>query len=222
MNYELNYKGKRQDYFTCVRNELLPFVPVNVKKVLDVGCGSGNFGQMLKLKYGCTVWGIEPNLDAALEAKNKLDLVINDVFVEDLDQLTNQRFDCIFFNDVLEHLDNPSQALSTAIKFLTTDGSIVASIPNIRYYPVIYDILVGKDFQYQEHGVLDKTHLKFFTKKSIIRLFNDANLEVIKISGINDGNNRRSYRLLNFMFFNSQSDMKYPQFALVAKMKNLI
>jgi 2-polyprenyl-3-methyl-5-hydroxy-6-metoxy-1,4-benzoquinol methylase len=216
MNYTHLYSEKDEFYFSHSRTELLKYVPKNVKKVLDVGCANGNFGALLKKVMNCEVWGVEPNANSAKEAIFKLDHVYEGLFDQQAVNILNTRFDCIFFNDVLEHLLLPEEALMYAKSLLNKDGMIIASIPNIRYYPVILSLIRYKDFQYQDAGVLDKTHLKFFTQKSMIRFFENCGLRVEQIEGIN-GSKFKYLRILNFLSFGKFKDMKYPQFVVVAK-----
>lgn len=209
------YKDKDKFYFDHTREELLKYTPEKIKKVLDVGCASGNFGKMLKEIYQCEVWGVEPDTASAEIARTKLDHVINSFFDSSVDIPSVNKFDCIFFNDVLEHLQQPEEALKLASKYLEAKGCIVASIPNIRYYPVILSILRYKDFKYLDAGVMDKTHLRFFTKKSMIRLFEASNFKVKIIEGINK--HRYKYlEIANLLLFNNLEDMRYPQFAILA------
>jgi 2-polyprenyl-3-methyl-5-hydroxy-6-metoxy-1,4-benzoquinol methylase len=214
------YKDKDSVYYSNPRPELLPFIPASIKKVLDVGCGSGSFGSALKNIYHCEAWGIEPNQEAANIAKGKLDKVINHSFSKDLPELAGEKFDAILFNDVLEHLVNPKDVLLSCKRFLNPNGHIIASIPNIRWYPAILSLLRYKDFKYQPSGVMDETHLRFFTKKSMIRLFEETGYNIIKIEGINKDNDYKYFNMLNFLLFNTQEDMKYPQFVIVAKNLN--
>lgn len=209
------YKDKDKSYFNHTRMELLKYIPQKIKKVLDVGCASGNFGQMLKEIYGCEVWGVEPDTASAEIAGNKLDHVINSFFDSSVDIPAVNKFDCIFFNDVLEHLQQPEEALKLASDYLETNGCVIASIPNIRYYPVILTLLRYKDFKYSDAGVMDKTHLRFFTKTSMIKLFEASSFKVNTIEGINK--HRYKYlEIANLLLFNNLEDMRYPQFAIVA------
>jgi 2-polyprenyl-3-methyl-5-hydroxy-6-metoxy-1,4-benzoquinol methylase len=210
------YEDKSPSYYIHSRPELHAFIPKPVKTALDVGCGSGNFGHTLKELYNCEVWGIEPNKEAAIEAGKKIDKSINSIFTDNMPELTGKKFDIIFFNDVLEHLADPENALIACKKLLTKNGHIVASIPNVRWYPVILSLLRYKDFKYELSGVMDKTHLRFFTLKSIHRLFEDSGYKVITAEGINKDNNFTFFNILNFMLFNTQWDMKFKQFVIVA------
>jgi 2-polyprenyl-3-methyl-5-hydroxy-6-metoxy-1,4-benzoquinol methylase len=92
-------------------------------------------------------------------------------------------FECIAFNYVLEHMINPWSVLAAAKNYLTKQGHIVASVPNIRYLPILYRLLVRGEWK-TSTGALDKTHLRFFTKKSMIEMFNEAGYKVLRIEGI--------------------------------------
>jgi 2-polyprenyl-3-methyl-5-hydroxy-6-metoxy-1,4-benzoquinol methylase len=177
------YNSKKGEYYDQGREDMLPFVPSDVKYVLDVGCSSGGFGQLLKEKKNCTVWGVEPT-DAAFVAEKYLDKVFHDIFHPGLD-LGAQKFDAIVFNDVLEHLSNPWEALVFSKTLLRKNGYIIASIPNVQCYSVVKDLVIHGNWNYTSSGILDKTHLKFFTKKSIVRLFADTGYEMVTIEGQN-------------------------------------
>lgn len=220
MSLETEYSLKPKQYFGELRNEIIGYIPENTKKILDVGCSAGDFGSNLKKRLkDISVWGIEPNKYAADIAKEKLDHVICSPFNDTIVGLENQTFDCITFNDVLEHLENPSLALILCIKLLNDEGSLVASIPNVMFFPVMYNLIKNEEWKYEDSGVLDKTHLRFFTKKSIIRLFEESGYEIIKIEGINVKihDKYRLYKTLNFLLFNKLKDWKYMQFIIVAK-----
>lgn len=210
------YEKKDISYYSHTRNELVPFIPNNIESVLDVGCAGGNFGQMLKELFNCEVWGIEPDENAAKIADQKLDKVLPVPFDEQVAIPVGKKFDCIFFNDVLEHLAQPEEALRLASKYVKGSGCIIASIPNLRFYPAMLSLIRHKDFKYLDAGVMDKTHLRFFTKKSMVRLFEESGYTVQRIEGINK--HRFSYlEILNFFTFKSVDDMHYPQYAVVAK-----
>lgn len=213
------YKTKEDNYYDSERGEILEFVPAQAKKILDIGCGTGNFGYKLKKMNECEVWGIEPNDVVARIAAQKLDKVINNVFSPDLEELKGNEFDAIIFNDVLEHLVNPYEVLGQCKKFLRQGGYIVASIPNILFFPVFFnDIILKQDWVYTNFGTLDKTHLRFFTRKSIIRMFEEQGYKIVKLKGINPETPRR-YRILNTLLFNRLKDWKYLQFGVQAILK---
>jgi 2-polyprenyl-3-methyl-5-hydroxy-6-metoxy-1,4-benzoquinol methylase len=171
------YESKPDDYFEHARFDMLPFVPATCKRVLDVGCGKGNFGEALKQSRKVEVWGLEPVASAAAEAATKLDRVIEGTFTPDAD-LPPASFDAIIFNDVLEHLMEPTEALQFAHKLLTPGGVIIASIPNIRQFQKVWELAVLGEWQYHDRGILDRTHLKLFTRKSIHAMFSESGFEV--------------------------------------------
>ena len=107
------------------------------------------------------------------------------------------------------------------MKLLNAEASLVASIPNVMFFPVMYNLIKNEEWKYEDSGVLDNTHLRFFTKKSIIRLFEESGYEIIKIEGINIKihDKFRLYQVLNLILFNKLKDWKYMQFIVIAKKK---
>ncbi len=204
-------------YYTENRSELLKFIPDNTKTLLDIGCSSGLFGKQLKEKKEIEVWGVEPVKDVAKKASKNLDKVLCEFFEEKNDYPLNY-FDVITFNDSLEHFPDPIPPLHLAKKLLNKNGIIVASIPNFRYIENIQHILVDMDFKYKEAGILDKTHLRFFTLKSIKRLFNENGFNIVSIEGINPHwwSGKKIF-LLQLFFKRYMEDMKYLQYVVTAK-----
>jgi 2-polyprenyl-3-methyl-5-hydroxy-6-metoxy-1,4-benzoquinol methylase len=212
-----DYEVKTKEYFSIFRFEMVKYLPQNSHYVLDIGCGSGNLGAYLMQEKGCVVWGVEPQREAAKEACKKLGRVINKEFDDTID-FGKQKFDAIYFNDVLEHFIDPLHALLIAKKYLEKEGVVISSIPNIRYYENLKNILFGRDWKYTDMGILDNTHLRFFTSKSIIRLFEESGYEIIKHEGINSLN-KYKLKVLEVILPKYFSDMKFLQFATVAKPK---
>jgi 2-polyprenyl-3-methyl-5-hydroxy-6-metoxy-1,4-benzoquinol methylase len=143
--------------------------------VLDLGCASGRLGEALKAQgIASQVDGVELSESAAREARGRLDRV----WVADLTDFdwaeTADAYDVIIAADVLEHLADPWDTLRELRHHLATEGTIIASIPNIRYWKVIWDLLVRGEFRYVDEGILDRTHLRFFTRTGIRRLFVDS------------------------------------------------
>lgn len=216
MDYDKLYKNKNTVYFSHSRPELLKYIPANTRCILDIGCGSGSFGELVQKKIGCEVWGVEPDKVSCLAAKQKLNWVYNGFFDDQALNVINRTFDCIFFNDVLEHLIDPDDALKKAKLLLNPGGYIIASIPNIRFFPVLSSLLFEEDFKYVDAGVLDKTHLRFYTKKSMIRLFEECGLKVVTIEGINP-EGFLFVRIGKYISRKKIGDMMYPQFAVVSQ-----
>jgi SAM-dependent methyltransferase len=201
-------------YFVQERNEILSLVKPDIKIVLDVGCASGYFGGKLKAKYGCAVWGVEPIRDVSELAESKIDKVYNDLFTDRLD-FGGQKFDAIFFNDVLEHINEPLDALLTAKKHLTSNGVVYASIPNFLFFNNIYPMVKNRDWIYEDAGILDRTHIRFFTRKSMIRLFEEAGYRVEEIHGINPTWTKK-FLFLCRLFPGILNDFKFLQFFIKA------
>lgn len=144
------------------------------KRVLDVGTATGYVAAALA-ERGCEVVGIEVDPEAARQAEKHCErVVVGDVDNLDLGQaLSEDSFDVIIFGDVLEHLKDPLQTLKRFRPFLRPEGYVVSSIPNIAHGSVRLALLQGK-FRYQSLGLLDNTHLRFFTRESVEQLFEDA------------------------------------------------
>lgn len=209
-----------QVYALSTRDEMLPFIPETAKSVLEVGCSVGNFGAALKARREIEVWGVEINPLAAKLAEERLDRVICAPFQPGLN-LEGKQFDCLVFNDVLEHMVDPYSALIFAKDLLGPSGKVVASIPNVRYFGNIWALLMHRSWEYQDDGILDRTHLRFFTKSSIRSLFSKNGYNVESIVGINalDSYNpeiRRKFLFLNLATFGHIEDMRWLQFAVVA------
>ncbi len=144
------------------------------KRVIDFGCATGYFAQLLT-QNGCEVTGIEVNVEAAKAAEQycKKVIVADLDFISLIDILPNQEFDVAIFGDVLEHLRNPWKLLAETRQFLKPEGYVVASIPNIAHGAIRLSLLQGR-FDYVELGILDNTHLRFFTIKTVEELFKNS------------------------------------------------
>ena len=212
------YQSKTTGYFEAERREMLPFVPANARRVLDLGCGSGNFGALLKQEYGCEVVGVEHHPTAAGVAAERLDEVVIGSVDAEL-PFPDASFDCIVMNDVLEHLLDPWRVVSQAARLLKPGGCIVASIPNMRHYRVLKALIQDQQWVYVEKGVLDRTHLRFFTHRTIRAMFENAGYVVERLEGINGV--RRfppKYAILNWLSLGGLEDARYLQFACVARL----
>jgi 2-polyprenyl-3-methyl-5-hydroxy-6-metoxy-1,4-benzoquinol methylase len=221
---QLDYEAKAGKYFGYPRPEMLPFVPAHCRRLLDVGCADGKFGESLKKTREIEVWGVEPTKSAAAKARAKLDRVVEGVF-DVQTALPAGRFDCIVFNDVLEHMLAPELALRYARDLLAPGGVVVASIPNIRSFPTVWQLIFHARWEYQDAGVLDRTHLRFFTKSSIAGMFEREGFAMETVSGINAYSgipNVRGYvwlfyKLANVLLLRKFDDMRFQQFAVVAR-----
>jgi 2-polyprenyl-3-methyl-5-hydroxy-6-metoxy-1,4-benzoquinol methylase len=154
-------------------------MPTGPVTVLDVGSWTGAFGFAIKnANPQATVWAVEPNPTAAATAATRVDNVVNKPMQEALAELPLNHFDVIFFNDVLEHVVDPWQVLRESRALLRASGHVVASLPNIRCLRVTAPLVLRGEWSYKKDGLLDRTHLRFFTKSSMRTLFVDAGYEV--------------------------------------------
>jgi 2-polyprenyl-3-methyl-5-hydroxy-6-metoxy-1,4-benzoquinol methylase len=204
-------------YYEEGRDEMANYVPLTTKRLLDVGCAQGKFGtNLLRDNNELEIWGIEPFEDAAKVAQERLTRVINTTVEDSLASLPEGYFDCAVFNDSLEHLADPWVVLGQLKAKLASNATVVASIPNIRYFHVIKQLLQEADFEYAPYGVLDKTHLRFFTKKSMERLFTESGYRVSRVEGIKPASFPWKFGLMNLLCGNSFEDARYERFAVVA------
>lgn len=212
----MNYQEKPKGYYDNVRNEMIKYMPKNPKTIIDVGCGDGSFGQFLKKETKAEVWGIEYMDDQATIAKDVLDKVFSGPCEDYINDLPDNYFEVIYFNDVLEHLVDPYAVLKNIKSKLTNDGVLISSIPNVRYHGTFSRLLFKKDWLYEDFGVMDFTHLRFFTSKSIKRMYKDAGYQIVAHEGINRSRSLKPI-LYNLPVLFSQTDIFYPQFATVGK-----
>jgi SAM-dependent methyltransferase len=200
------------------RAEVLPFVP-HVASVLEVGCGRGGFGSTLRRSRRIDrLAAIEVHPEAAAEARSYFDHVWCGDFPDVVDAIA-ERFDCVLFLDVLEHLVDPWEALRRTRELLKPAGLVVASIPNARVLPVSLGLLRG-DWHYQSQGVLDRTHLRFFTRLSIERLAYESGFDLLSIDPINPiaGHEAVAHAVVGRSRIKRHlSDLLHLQFAVVLK-----
>jgi 2-polyprenyl-3-methyl-5-hydroxy-6-metoxy-1,4-benzoquinol methylase len=144
-------------------------------RVLEFGCSTGYMSQALRDRRGATVVGVELHAEAARLAEEHVERVlVGDAEMVDLEaELGGERFDAILFADVLEHLRDPAALLRRVRPFVAEGGIVVASIPNIAHAAVRLALL-GGSFRYREQGLLDETHLRFFTREGIQDLFESS------------------------------------------------
>ncbi|MFT4577582.1 MAG: spore maturation protein CgeB/tetratricopeptide (TPR) repeat protein [Nitrospinales bacterium] len=179
-NKESNDIDKPENYYKNIRHDLIPLVPEDASCILEVGCAEGMTGNELKKRPGVFVAGIENNEIAAEMARKVLDDVIaGDIECMDI-PYSPSAFDCIIFADVLEHLVNPLDVLKKVSKLLKKDGTIIMSIPNVQFYGVVNQLIEG-NWTYQKEGILDETHLRFFTFKEIEKLVKEAGLSIQQV-----------------------------------------
>jgi len=211
-------KTKPEIYFNVVRKEMLPFVPTEARVALEIGCGDGNFAELLLSRGVLEVWGIEYEKEQADIAQKRMTKVLVGDVAEQLTRLPDNYFDVIICNDVLEHLIDPYTVISKLRHKLKKEGVMISSIPNIRYFRNLFDYFFNKNWDYTDSGIMDKTHFRFFTYRSIRKMFESNGYEVVKMEGINPTKSIRPF-IWNLFLLGSFWDIRYLQFATVAKPK---
>jgi 2-polyprenyl-3-methyl-5-hydroxy-6-metoxy-1,4-benzoquinol methylase len=206
----------RSHYYVNPRVDLEPFLPEKISRVLDVGCAQGLFGKVLRERWGAEVTGVEFRVEVAEIARENL----NEVHVGDaavvLPTLPKGHFDLIMFNDVLEHMVDPEKVLRSAIPLLAPDGMVLVSLPNLRFWTSFRHLAWNGVFEYEDFGVMDRTHLRFYTQKSIPGFFERSGFRIERMEGIHPTTSR-TLKLANLLTFNRFKDCKYIQYAIVAK-----
>jgi SAM-dependent methyltransferase len=150
-------------------------VPTTARRILDVGCAAGAVGRGLKARQPCEVTGIEYDPAMAEMARSVLDQVYTGDAAEMIPSLARAYFDCIILADVLEHLPDPARVLADLGPTLAPGGQLVMSIPNVRHWSVVRNLLEGR-WDYEEAGLLDRTHLRFFTRLSFENMLREVGL----------------------------------------------
>lgn len=166
-----------EDYYSHPRPEVCALVPAAVRFVVDVGCGAGGVGAALKLERpGVEVRGMELDPEAAARAR----LVLDDVATARGEAEIPASWpvpDCVIFADVLEHMVDPWGALRAWRSRVRDDGCIVVSLPNVACSQILLGLLRGR-WDYEDEGILDRTHLRFFTRRTALEMVRGAGFEV--------------------------------------------
>ena len=175
--------GDGFDYFqySLPRTDLVELIPPGARRILDVGCGIGKTGQALRERGFEEIFGVEVDPGAADQAKAFYKEVIVGDVAGDILPFGKGFFDCIIYGDVLEHLVDPWKVLQNHREILSDDGSIICSIPNIRYYRILGSLIFRGRWDYTRLGILDRTHLRFFTLKTIEDMFRETGYEVKRV-----------------------------------------
>lgn len=150
-------------------------------EILEVGCSSGYVGATLAAK-GHRVTGVEPDPAAAEAARSVLQEVHNDTADGFLDTHPQRRFDAILFGDVLEHIADPAATLRRCVAHLGGEGLVAISLPCVTHGSIRAMLLDGR-WDYADYGLLDRTHLRFYSREGMAELLADGGLEIVKLLG---------------------------------------
>lgn len=162
-------------YYTNVNPTILATIPQSASRVLEIGCGAGALGAkyLSTVNPNCEYWGVEYVPEAARQAEKALHKVITGSIEADSTYavLPEGYFDVLIFGDVLEHLREPWDVLKRLTKHMKADGQCIACIPNVQHWSIFRNLLAG-NWKYEDSGLMDRTHLRFFTRKSMVDMFN--------------------------------------------------
>lgn len=191
-----------EGYFEHARVELLDLFARAPRRLLDVGCGAGATSALIKAQWpGATAIGLEVVPQAAEQARARVDRVIcASAETVDFAREAIDTIDTVVLADVLEHLVDPWSFLRRLKPVLTPDAMLIVSIPNAANLWLIEELANGR-FDYTDEGLLDRTHLRFFTRASIARMFAETGYRIEALKRIDDGrvDDITMHRLLGIM-----------------------
>jgi len=174
-----NFDVNKARYYNIEKSQIHPLVHKGQNRVFDMGCGTGRLGRkLMELKKASELTGVEIFSQAAEEARKYYDKVYHGD-IETLELNYEDYFDYIICGDILEHLLDPWEMLKKVHVWLKQEGLLICSIPNIRNWRIIKDLVLFGKWEYREAGILDRTHLRFFTRSTIMQSLNEAGFEII-------------------------------------------
>lgn len=199
-------------YYNRDRPSLRAWVSPGPNRILDLGCGSGAFGRkLLETDAAREIIGVEIFPSAAEEAGRHY----QKVHVGDIEQMHlpyGPEFDYVTCGDILEHLKDPYSLIPRIRGWLKPKGILIASVPNVRHWSVLWGLTFQGAWEYQEAGIMDRTHLRFFTRRSLAAMVQNGGLQVERWQMFISG---RKFKLLNRLslgllqeFFGSQVQVR--------------
>jgi len=199
-------------YYDNIRKDISHILPGPLDRVLEVGCGDGSTLAHFKAE-GLFSWtaGVEKVVEVATKARKSVDVLVEG----DIENMTlpfpKRSFDAILCLDVLEHLLDPWAVVRSLHSYLKPSGMLLASIPNVRFYRVVRDLLFKGQWRYTDVGILDRTHLRFFTLESAIELVECSGLKVSKLHrlGLEPNKGRARMNRLTFGIFKDLMTCQY-------------
>lgn len=198
------------------RQDLHRFLPEHSALCIELGCGAGAFGQTIKSLLGAKVIGLELDPLAAEQAQSVLDQVFQGRMEELADQLPWEDCDLVVCNDILEHVADPGAILELISRRIKKPVHLLFSVPNVRYIEVLGELAVLGRWTYREHGVLDRTHLRFFTRRSFRQLLAQHKGTVMK-DGFTSSCKNLPFRFLDTILLGSLREFRYMQYAGLAR-----
>lgn len=215
----MQYLPQQDVYSEEPRDEVARFVPTTARSALEVGCGRGGFGLTLRRILGpdARIVGVEAVEVQAATARldHGFDAVIDGYFPEALARRA-EKYDLVVFNDVLEHVLDPWTMLKDVHEHLNPGGKVVATVPSIQYGPVLVRLLKGR-WDYTDMGTLDRTHVRFFTRATMVEMFKQAGYLIEQCEGVNSALGREWSRasLKHRLWARALPDSVWLQFVVV-------
>lgn len=171
------FQAKDSEYYTHDKGWMIPFIKEGPNVIFDLGCASGRLGQrLLESGRASQMFGVEIFEAAAREASYYTKVHVGDIEVLDIQYPAT--FDYVICGDILEHLKDPYKVMKRIHGWLKPGGSVLVCVPDVRNFRVLRDLIFRGDWEYVSSGILDATHLRFFTRKSSRRMLQDAGFEV--------------------------------------------
>ncbi|MGA2954109.1 MAG: class I SAM-dependent methyltransferase [Thermodesulfobacteriota bacterium] len=213
------FRNSSDRYYNMFKSGIASLIPEGSHVILDMGCAAGVLGRRLKeLNKAKEVVGVEIFKEAADEAAKYYE-IIHHGDIEELKLPYENYFDFVVCADILEHLRDPWNILRQVHTWLKNDGSVIICIPNVRYWRVLRDLIFHGSWRYADAGILDKTHLRFFTRRSFLGPLAEAGFEVqymrMEIIGI-------KHEIANRITFRCLEEFMGKQVTIVAKKQGIV
>jgi 2-polyprenyl-3-methyl-5-hydroxy-6-metoxy-1,4-benzoquinol methylase len=203
-------------YYNRDRPSIVALVAEGPNRILDLGCGAGAVGRkLLSVGKASEIVGVEL-FPSAAEQASKHYRRVHTGDIEEMDLPYGCEFDYVLCGDILEHLKDPYSVVRRIGGWLKDEGHFICSVPNVRYWEVLWNLAMRGKWDYCDAGIMDRTHLRFFTKRSCFRMIEDGGFSIersrILISG-------RRYKLMNAVSFGLLEEFMGPQTVVLARKK---
>ena len=167
-------------YYADPRPDVQALIQASGARILDVGCGAGALCAALRSAGASYLAGVELEPRAAAAAREVVDALVEGSILDCPLPFAQGEFDWLVFADVLEHLPDPDRVLERCLPYLACDGHVVVSVPNTRFYLVLLRLIADR-WAYTDSGVRDRTHLRIFTRGSLLRMLAGHGLQVERL-----------------------------------------
>lgn len=208
------HSSKSDTYYNQGRPSIVSRVADGPHRILDLGCGSGAVGRRLQeLGRAAQIVGVEIFPEAArAAARSYTKMHVGDI--EHMELPYGAEFDYVLCGDILEHLKDPYAVVARIRGWLKPGGTFICSVPNVRHWGVLMSLIFAGEWRYRDAGIMDRTHLRFFTRRSSVRMIQDAGLRVVSWEMLVFG---RKFRLLNAVSLGLLAEFVGSQTVLVAR-----